>query len=48
MQATLEHRPDVVLLDLALPRSDAITAEPAGRLPGCRVLILTGQDAAAT
>jgi two-component system response regulator DesR len=40
----LEQRPDVALLDIALPGGDGITAagELAARLPGCRVLILTG------
>ena len=42
--AALEHRPDVALLDIGLPGTDGITAaaELASRLPGCRVLILTG------
>jgi len=42
--AALEHRPDVALLDIGLPGTDGITAaaELARRLPGCRVLILTG------
>jgi two-component system response regulator DesR len=42
----LEQRPDVALLDIALPGGDGITAagELAARLPGCRVLILTGLD----
>jgi two-component system response regulator DesR len=45
--AALEHRPDVALLDIGLPGVDGITAaaELSGRLPGCRVLILTGLDA---
>jgi two-component system response regulator DesR len=40
----LEQRPHVALLDIALPGGDGITAagELAARLPGCRVLILTG------
>lgn len=40
----LEQRPDVALLDIALPGGDGITAagELAARLPACRVLILTG------
>lgn len=43
--AALRHRPDVALLDIGLPGTDGITAaaELARRLPGCRVLILTGQ-----
>jgi two-component system response regulator DesR len=42
----LEQRPDVALVDIALPGGDGITAagELAARLPGCRVLILTGLD----
>ena len=42
--AALEHRPDVALLDIGLPGTDGITAaaQLATRLPGCRVLILTG------
>jgi len=47
--AALEHRPDVALLDIGLPGTDGITAaaELATRLPGCRVLILTGMAAPA-
>ena len=47
--AALEHRPDVALLDIGLPGVDGLTAasELAERLPGCRVLILTGLDAPA-
>jgi len=42
--AALRHRPDVALVDIGLPGTDGITAaaEMAERLPGCRVLILTG------
>ena len=42
--AALEHRPDVALLDIGLPKVDGLTAaaELARWLPGCRVLILTG------
>src|SRR5260370_336836 len=45
--AALEHRPDVALLDIGLPGADGLTAaaELVGRLPGCRVLILTGLQA---
>jgi two-component system response regulator DesR len=45
--AALEHRPDVALLDIGLPGADGLTAaaELVGRLPGCRVLILTGLEA---
>lgn len=44
LPAALEHHPDVALLDIGLPGTDGITAaaELAGRLPSCRVLILTG------
>jgi two-component system, NarL family, response regulator DesR len=47
--AALEHRPDVALLDIGLPGTDGIAAaaELASRLPGCRVLILTGMAAPA-
>ena len=47
--AALEHRPDVALLDIGLPGTDGITAaaQLATRLPGCRVLILTGMAAPA-
>jgi two-component system, NarL family, response regulator DesR len=46
MPAALEHRPDVALLDVALPGTDGISAaaELTARLPRCRVLILTGLD----
>jgi two-component system response regulator DesR len=42
--AALKHRPDVALLDIGLPVVDGLTAaaELAFRVPGCRVLILTG------
>jgi len=45
--AAVEHRPDVALLDIGLPGTDglAAAAELARRLPGCRVLILTGLEA---
>jgi two-component system response regulator DesR len=45
--AGVEHRPDVALLDIGLPRVDGLTAaaELARQLPGCRVLILTGPEA---
>ena len=42
--AALAHRPDVALLDIGLPGTDGIAAagDVARRVPGCRVLILTG------
>jgi two-component system, NarL family, response regulator DesR len=42
--AALQHRPDVAVLDIDLPGIDGLTAaaELRERLPGCRVLILTG------
>jgi len=45
--AALEHCPDVALLDIDLPGIDGLTAaaELAGRLPACKVLILTGLEA---
>ena len=45
--AALAHRPDVALLDIGLPGVDGLTAaaELGRRLPGCRVLILTGLEA---
>lgn len=48
--AALRHRPDVAVLDVGMPGLDGITAagQLAERLPGCRVLILTGTAAPAT
>jgi two-component system response regulator DesR len=42
--AALERHPHVALLDIDLPGIDGLTAaaELRERLPGCRVLILTG------
>ncbi|WP_433508875.1 response regulator transcription factor [Nonomuraea sp. CA-143628] len=43
VSSALEHRPDVAVIDIDLPGRDGISAaaELRGRLPGCRVLILT-------
>jgi two-component system response regulator DesR len=43
VSAALEHRPDVAVIDIDLPGLDGVSAaaELRGRLPGCRVLILT-------
>ena len=47
VSAALKHRPDVALLDIGLPGVGGLTAsaELARRLPGCRVLIVTGLEA---
>jgi two-component system response regulator DesR len=47
LPAALQHRPDVAVLDIGLPGTDGLTAAArlAARLPGCRVLILTGLEA---
>lgn len=44
LTAARDRLPDVALLDVDLPGVDGLTAagELRGRLPGCRVLILTG------
>ncbi|NJP35135.1 response regulator transcription factor [Micromonospora thermarum] len=43
--AALAHRPDVAVVDLAMPRLDGfqVAAELARALPTCAVVILTGQ-----
>ncbi|GIJ76844.1 two-component system, NarL family, response regulator DesR [Micromonospora phaseoli] len=43
--AALAHRPDVAVVDLAMPRRDGfqVAAELARALPDCAVVILTGQ-----
>ncbi len=43
--AALAHRPDVAVVDLAMPRRDGfqVAAELARVLPDCAVVILTGQ-----
>lgn len=42
--AAMKHRPDVAVIDVDLPVMDGITAAALlhERLPGCRVLIVTG------
>ncbi|MEU8894885.1 response regulator transcription factor [Nocardia sp. NPDC048505] len=44
VDAALEHRPDIAVLDIELPEVNGLDAarELRERLPGCRVLILTG------
>jgi DNA-binding NarL/FixJ family response regulator len=46
VRAALEHRPDVVLMDVEMPGGDGLTATArlAEQLPGTRVLILTMFD----
>ncbi|HEX7125343.1 MAG TPA: response regulator transcription factor [Thermodesulfobacteriota bacterium] len=46
VEAALRSRPDVVLMDLRMPRVDGIaaTATIRGREPGIRVLVLTTYD----
>jgi DNA-binding response OmpR family regulator len=42
---TLEHRPDLLVLDLSLPRKDGmeVLKELSGRVPGTSILVLTGR-----
>lgn len=44
LPAALEHRPDVAVLDIALPHKDGVSAaaELRDALPECRTLVLTG------
>jgi two-component system, NarL family, response regulator DesR len=44
--AALEHRPDVALLDIAMPGADGLSAaaELARRLPDCKVVVLTALE----
>lgn len=46
LEAARAHRPDVVLMDIAMPRLDGITATRriVGALPGTRVVMLTSFD----
>ena len=44
--AAIEHRPDVALLDIAMPGADGLSAvvELARRLPECKVVVLTALE----
>lgn len=45
VQAALDHRPDVAVVDLDMPELDGmqVSAELARMMPSCRVIILTGR-----
>ena len=46
LQYALEHRPDLMVLDLSLPRKDGVQVleEMQGRFSGTSVLVLTGRN----
>lgn len=47
LEAVLRHRPDAVLLDLAMPVMDGLQAIPLlrQRVPGCSIVVLSGFEA---
>ena len=47
LELAVEHEPDVVLMDIAIPVMDGIAATEAIRdgVPGTRVIVLTGSTA---